>query len=431
MSNRLTSIVWHGAIGVVLFSVLYCCSVLESNSLNNPPGTELKSPLSRDRSPQVTADELDQLVMRNTQFAFDFYREVIKKGDENIFFSPYSISLALAMSYAGARGKTEPEIARTLHFLRQEECHRAFNALDLLVDSADGGAEQFILNTVNSIWAHNDYALLASYLDVLALNYATGIFRVDFKNRPERSRSDINEWVRKKTREKIQNLLPPGSISTLTRLVLTNAIYFKADWFSPFEKESTHDAPFFLLDGGTVTVPMMNQSESFPYAEVEGYYQAVELPYRGNKVSMIVILPVTGRFRELQEHMSTDLLGSLVGNLTAKNVHLSLTKTTFEWGQSLKETLSDMGMVDAFTSNADFSGIDGSRYLFISDVIHKAFVAIDEKGTEAAGATAVIMALTAAPSESIRMNVDHPFIFFIRDRVSGTVLFTGHVVDPS
>lgn len=412
----------------VFFFVLSCCSIVE---VDNPPGVETRSSLSRDLSPQVTTGDIGQLAEKNTQFAVDFYREIVKTDEGNVFFSPYSISLATVMAYAGARGNTEIEIADTFYFPAHDDCHPVFNALDLLLLTFEGSEEEFTLDIVNSIWGQKDYVFLESYLDVLALNYGAGIFRLDFQNQPEKCRGDINEWVSKKTRERIDDLLPPGSISPLTRLVLTNAIYFKADWISTFDREKTHDAPFNLQDGTIVMVPTMNQSNAFAYTEAEGYYQAIELVYRGDKVAMIVILPAMGRFEELQKDLSVDFLNDLLAQLSEQNVDLSFPKTTFEWGQSLSDILSHMGMVDAFTAAANFSGIDGTRSLFISEIIHKAFVAIDEKGTEAAAATAVIMELTAAPLEGIRMNIDRPFIFLIRDRTTGTLLFLGHVVDPA
>ena len=412
-----------------------CCSLFPLDFLNDPPGDEQRSPLSRDLAPEPSSESLATVVSGNTQFAFDFYRETAAVGEENLFFSPYSISLALAMTYAGARGETADQMAQTLHFPDQASLHRAVNKLDLQLRSDDQNeeptGEELVLDIVNSIWGQKDYSFLPEFLDVLAVNYGAGVFRVDFQNQSERCRTDINEWVSKKTRKRIVDLIPQGTIDSLTRLVLTNAIYFKADWLDPFEKEDTADGPFYRLSGDSVGVPLMNQRGSFGYCEQTGSYQAIELPYRGQRVSMLIILPHAGRFGDVQRALSPDLLDTIEERLENRSVHLTVPKTSFEWGASVKATLAALGLVDAFTSSADFSGIDGTRNLSLTDVIHKAFVAIDEEGTEAAAATAAIIGLTAVPAEDVRMLVDRPFIFLIRDTDTGVILFLGHVVDPS
>ncbi len=433
-ASRITVLRGSATLMVMLLAIAGC-SLLPFdffsffNPINNPPGDELKSPESRELDPHATNEQVAQIVAGNTRFAFDFYRQVAFDSDANLFFSPYSISLALAMTYAGAAGSTEIEMAQTLHFAPQAQLHPALNALDLELGADTADAEQFLLEIVNSIWGQKNYSFKAQYLDVLAINYGAGIFRVDFQSQPERCRNNINTWVSGKTRGRIEDLLPPGSIGSLTRLVLTNAIYFKADWLHQFEKEDTNEAPFYLLDDSAVEVSMMSQTQTFNYAEESGYYQAIELPYSGETLSMVIILARDGRFAELQRDIDAEFLATLVASLQGQPVVLSLPRTTFEWGESLRDTLSAMGMPTAFTSQADSSGIDGTRNLFISDVIHKAFVAIDEEGTEAAAATAVIMELTAMPV-GIRMNVNRPFVFLIRERQTGTVFFLGHVLNP-
>jgi serpin B len=397
-------------------------------------GEVLRSGKERVTSPDVPDADLSLLVEGNSAFAFDLY-QALKDEEGNLFYSPYSISVALAMTYAGARGETEQQMAETLKFLlAQDDLHPAFNSLDILLAQRGEGAEGkdeegFRLNIVNAIWGQKDYAFLDEFLDVLAENYGAGLRLVDFINETEKARVTINDWVSEQTEGRIEDLIPQGVITTLTRLVLTNAIYFNAAWEYPFEEEATYNGPFYLLDSGEVTVPMMRQTESFGYAEGDGY-QAVELPYDGNELSMVILLPEEGQFKAFESSLDADLVAAIIENLEYQEVALTMPKFEFESEFSLKQALSAMGMPIAFTDNADFSGMTGGRDLQIAEVIHKAFVSVDEAGTEAAAATAVIMELTAMP-EVVEMTLDHPFIFLIRDIETGTILFVGRVMDPS
>ncbi len=399
-----------------------------------PLGEIVRSEKQRVTSPDVAETDLAELVAGNSAFAFDLY-QAIGEGDGNLFYSPYSISLALAMTYAGARGETEQQMADTLHHtLPQDQLHPAFNALDLALASRGEGAEGqdgggFRLNIVNSIWGQTGYSFLPAFLDTLAENYGAGLRLLDFVKAPEESRGTINDWVSEETEGKIEDLLPPNSITPETVLVLTNAIYFNAAWSHPFDEELTHDGPFSLLDGGQVTVPMMEQTEYFGYAEGEGY-QAVELPYDGGELSMVILLPEDGRFEEFVRALDAQQVASIAKDINPQGVHLTMPKFTYESSFRLKKALAAIGMPAAFTA-ADFSGMDGTRNLFIDDVFHKAFVSVDEAGTEAAAATAVVVALTAAPSPPIEVTVDRPFVFVIRDIETGALLFVGRVVNPS
>jgi serpin B len=340
------------------------------------------------------------------------------------------------MTYAGARGETEQQIADTLHFvLSQDRLHPAFNSLDLQLASRGEGAKGkdekgFRLNIVNAIWGQKDYTFLAGYLDVLAENYGAGLRLLDFVNAPEDSRVTINDWVSDQTEGKIEDLIPQGVIDAMTRLILTNAIYFNAAWLNPFSKDMTHDGTFYLLDGGEVTVPMMSQTESFGYAEGKGY-QAVELPYDGSELSMVILLPDSGQFESFENSLYTTLVGQIISDLESHQVNLTMPKFEFESEFSLVDTLTEMGMPIAFSAAADFSGMTGNYDLTIGDILHKAFVSVDEAGTEAAAATAVVMKLTAAPQEPVEVTVDRPFIFIIRDIETNAVLFVGRVVNPS
>jgi serpin B len=340
------------------------------------------------------------------------------------------------MTYAGAGGETEEQMADALHFgLPQNRLHPAFNSLDIELakrgEDAEGkDNEGFRLNVVNAIWGQKDYTFLTGFLDVLAENYGAGLRILDFIRAPEESRITINDWVSEQTEGKIEDLIPQGLINELTRLVLTNAIYFNAAWAFPFSEEATSDGAFHLLNGDEVIVPMMRQTESLGYAKGDNY-QAVELPYDGNELSMVILLPQSSEFDTFESTLDFQKLQAIIDNLQYREVVLIMPKFEFESSFALKDTLSDMGMPVAFSGSADFSGMTGNRDLFIADVVHKAFVSVDEAGTEAAAATAVVMELTAIPEEPVTVNIDRPFIFLIRDIETGALLFIGRVLNPS
>lgn len=390
----------------------------------------------RDTSPSVAQSDLATLVDGNNVFAFDLYHEV-SGSDGNIFYSPYSISLALAMTYAGARNETENEMANVLHFtLAQDRLHPAMDSLDLALRSRGQGAqgtngEGFKLNIANAIWGQDGYQFQQAFLDVLAENYGAGLRIVDFQSAPEQSRLTINNWVSDQTTNKIKDLIPQGFITTGTRLVLTNAIYFDAAWASPFDKHQTQDGAFHLLTGSDITVPMMRQTEAVNYAEGDNY-QAVEIPYDGNELSMVIFLPKSGQFDSFEASLNSQTVNSIISGLSSEEVALTMPKFQFDSSFSLKSTLSAMGMPQAFQPEvADFSSMTGNQNLFISDVVHKAYISVDEAGTEAAAATGVIVGTTAAPVGTTQFTLDRPFIFAIRDIATSTILFIGRVENPA
>ena len=395
---------------------------------------EVKSDKSRITA-TVSQSDLDTLVNGNSDFALRLY-QMLKSEDDNIFYSPYSISLALAMTYAGAKGVTEQQMAETLRYLlAQNQLHPAFNSLDTLLahrgqdaQGKDGG--KFRLNVVNAIWGQKDYKFLPEYLDLIAEHYGAGLRILDFIKSPEQSRITINDWVSDQTEARIKDLISPGAINELTRLVLTNAIYFNAAWQYPFSEDATHDAVFNLLDSSTINVSMMQQTQSLKYAD-GGDYQAVELPYDGGELSMVILLPRWGNFTTFEDTLNLEQVKNILDNIEQNRVELTLPKFEFDSTFSLKQTLSAMGMSDAFNDNADFSGISGGKDLRITDVFHKSFVSVDEAGTEAAAATAVVVGVTSAPAEIVKVTVDRPFIFFIRDIGTGAILFVGRVVNPT
>ena len=398
-------------------------------------GEIVQSEKPRVTSPEVTETDLNPLVEGNSAFAFNLY-QALREEDGNLFYSPYSISLALAMTYAGARGETEQQMADALHFtLSQNRLHPAFNSLDIELGKRGEGAEGkddegFRLHIVNAIWGQKGYHFLPTFLDVLAENYGAGLRPLDFASAPEESRLIINNWVSDQTEGRIEDLIPQGLIDILTRLVLTNAIYFNAAWQYPFNEAITSDSQFYPLDVGEVTVPMMRQTESFGYTEDDNY-QALELLYHGGELSMVILLPRAGQFEAFEESLNAEQVNAIVSALDQRQVALAMPKFEFESAFKLKEALMAMGMPIAFTEGADFSGMTGGRDLFISAVVHKAFVSVDEAGTEAAAATAVIMKVTALPGTPVEFTANRPFIFLIRDIETGSIIFIGRVLNPA
>jgi serpin B len=409
--------------------------LLTSCSQFSAEANVVESDLPRNTSPSVSAEDLAELAESNQAFALDLYQSLLEEEKGNLFYSPYSISTALAMTYAGARKITEKEMADGLHFtLPQNRLHPAFNALDLSLTGLDGdGSEDdgFQLSIANALWGQKGYEFLSEFLDILAENYGAGLRVLDFCQDPEKARQIINDWIYEKTEEKIEDLIPAGVIDPATRLVLTNAIYFNADWKFPFMKSDTYDGDFHLVDGTVVTVPLMSQTESFRYGEGEGY-QVIALPYVGGGMEMVIILPSEGRFDEFEKSLNVEKVNGILNGMQATEVALTLPKFKFESDFSLSDILIGMGMPSAFGvgGGADFSGMDGTLNLVISEVVHKAFVSVDEEGTEAAAATAVIIAEMSAIADATEMRIDRPFIFMIRDTGTNSLLFLGRVMNP-
>ncbi len=394
-----------------------------------------RSQKNRNAEVQVPEADLKQLVQGNTAFALDLY-QVLSGQEGNLFLSPYSITQALAMTYAGAKGNTEAQMAKTLHFdLPQENLHPAFNALDQLFASraeipAELGGEGFRLNLANALWGQTGYTFIPDFLDRLAENYGAGMNLVDYQQDPEAARKLINDWVANATEDKIQDLIPQGGVNDLTRLVLTNAIYFNAAWQSPFEEKETKQGPFTLLDGSQVQVPMMRQTEYLNYT-AQDQLTVVEIPYLGGQMSMVILLPDAGAMQTVEQNLTADTLSGWLSAMQSTNLELQMPKFKVESSFSLSDAFKALGMSDAFDpAAADFSGMDGTRNLYITGVLHKAFVDVNEAGTEAAAATAVMMGVTSMPLEPVQVTVDRPFLFLIRDMETGAILFMGRVVQP-
>ena len=385
--------------------------------------------------PAANADQAEAVKGSNA-FAVDLYGRLSAKPG-NLFFSPESISTAFAMAYAGAHGQTATEMAHVFHFtLPPERLHPATGALLAGMNAPHQG---YALNVADALWAQQDEKFLPAYLKLVQTNYGAGFHPVDFKSNPDSVRATINQWVEKQTNDKIQNLLGPGTVTPLTRLILTNAIYFKAAWADQFSKNATEDADFHLSASKTIQAPTMHNSGGYYYLKGPSF-QALLMPYEKDEISMLILLPD-----------NVDGLPALEHSLTAANLEqwtqalgyeheviVSLPRFKITQQFELSSTLESLGMKAAFDPNAaDFSAMTGDKTLDISAAIHKAYIDLDENGTEAAAATAVVMemAMAAPPSSPppppIIFTADHPFLFLIRDNASGAILFMGRVTDPT
>jgi len=398
------------------------------------PGCVVESSKQRIENPSVPAADLEALVKGNSSFAFELYGQLSAQPG-NLFYSPYSISLALAMTWAGAKNQTEADMAATLGFsLPQAQIHPAFNALDHALMSRGKNAKAsdgkgFRLNIANALWGQTGYPFEQPFLDTLGENYGAGMRVVDFHNDPDGSATLINQWVDKLTEGKIPELVTPEDITPSTELVLTNAIYFNAAWEEPFEAKDTADGSFVKADGSTVTVPMMHGYRDTGYVKGDGY-QALSLPYDGHELSMVLVMPDAGTLSDFEASLDAGKIDDITGSLGEYSVDVTMPKFKFDGSFSLSKALSQLGMEVAFTPAADFSGISTKSALLIQEVIHKSFVSVNEAGTEAAAATAVLLGDTAAPEPAV-MTLDHPFLFFIQDNATKSVLFVGRVADPS
>jgi serpin B len=420
----------------LLSAALAACSSDNSNG-NQQDVTIAKSAAARVTDPVVSAADSATFASDNQAFALAAYHKMAVK-DGNLVFSPASISIALAMTYAGAVGTTASEMAAAMHYaLPPAQLHPAFDALDLALAScgegklaADGGPMR--LHVVNAAWAERTYTFKTDYLDVLATSYGAGINLLDFKSAWESARLTINDWVAEQTEQKILNLLPEDSVSTDTRLVLTNAVYFNAAWKQAFDPDNTYDGSFTLLDGSTVTTKFMNAVLAGAPAMQGTGFVAVELPYQDERLSMLVVVPDSGTFTAFESALDGPALDSIVAGLTPQSVKLGLPRFKVETSQSLEDLLQSLGMTSAFIfGQADFSGMDGTQNLYISKVIHKAFIDVGEKGTEAAAATAVVMKNGSVALGGLSIYANRPFLYFLRDQPTGAIIFMGRVLDPT
>ncbi|HOW83442.1 MAG TPA: serpin family protein [Spirochaetota bacterium] len=418
---------------MVLLLTSFTLSCDSSSENNETSLSYLTSELDRNLNPDASPDEKSALIAGNTDFAFEMFAQ-LTDSDENIIYSPYSLSLAMAMVWGGAAGNTAAGIADAFHYtLANDRFHPAFNAVDLAlrgreyIDPENGKKLDLVI--ANAFWGQIDYHFLETYLDLLALNYGAGIYELDFMTRPNACTDTINDWINIKTRGLIRNAIQRGTINSNTRAVLTNAIYFYANWIYEFSKSATSFDYFTLADESTITTETMHIEESFRYNETDDCL-SVELPYAGNKMSMLVVMPKAD-YMTFESGLSRVSLDAVAFELKPARINLSLPKFKIEYAiDEVNSKLESLGMIDAFDpSAADFSGITGGRDLYISDVLHKAVIAVDETGTEAAATTVVVFAETAV-EPAVPVTVDKPFLFFIRDMETGAILFMGRVLDP-
>jgi len=378
--------------------------------------------------------EFDTVVGANNQFAFDLYSEY-KSEKGNIFFSPYSISTALTMTYEGAKGKTAEEMQAVLRIPKDDEIRRLES--EKIYNQINKDSEDYKLSTANALWAQKDYQFLEEYINNVEKYYGGKTTNLDFIRETEKSRVTINDWVEDQTNNKIKNLIPKGAVNGLTRLVLTNAIYFKGTWVLQFNEKDTKDEDFKTGSGQTVKVPMMKltgDDAEFNYVKADNV-QILELPYDGEDLSMLLILSKEGDLEKLEKSINTKKLSEWRCVLEKQRVDIYIPKFKFETKYFMSDTLKEMGMLSAFVFGvADFSGMDRTRDLYITDVIHQAFVEVNEEGTEAAAATAAVVAeWGSAGGEAPVIPVfraNHPFIFIIQQKETGNILFMGRVNNP-
>ncbi len=421
-----------------------------------------RSDKTRNDMPEVEWSALSALTESNNDFAFDFYRQLIEIEEGNLFFSPYSLSSALAMTYAGAAGATAEQMADALHFdLPYAEFHTTFNALDLQLaqiggDGSAGGEGFPKLNVANALWAQRGYQFLPPFLDTLAQHYGAALEQLDFTQPEERKAAAgrINQWASEQTAGRIPAVVAPDKFGPClppdwecTRLVITNAIYFKGLWMEKrdFDETATKDEDFHLGDGGSVLAPMMRQSREFDYRETDDY-QAVELPYQGDRLVMLVLLPKKDREEEFAAGLGASLVADFGSAANERVVRLSMPRFKLEKSVDAKDLLQEMGMTDAFSPAegvADFSGMADFDHpdspdvgIYIQDVFQKAFVEVNEKGTEAAAVTTVIgtampASVPPTPLPPVAMKVNRPFVFVILDTYTRSILFVGRVADPT
>ena len=418
---------------IQIFSIIVICLIVTSGiiytlySLNENSNIETSKliPLADDTN--ATAESVSKLANLLNDFSFDFFRKIANVEEGNVFFSPYSIFTALSMAYEGARENTANEMENVLKILQNNS--QTLGSFGRIYNLLNQNQEGYKISTANAFWTHEDYEFLKKYLDLLKNFYMAEANELDFSDNIEAAEI-INSWIEEQTNDKIKDMIQPDMLSDLTKLVLTNAIYFKGQWDSPFNPKLTYETDFELTTGQTVKVNMMSDPKNsvFNYSETE-FLQILEMDYYGNDLSMLVILPKENNITYAESKMNFENLSKWKNNLYEKDINVEIPKFKFEKKYSLDNILQDMGIVDAFLPGvADFSGMDGTKNLFISRALHQAFVEVNEEGTEAAAATTIIMELTAVPDSFI---ANHPFIFLILHKETGAILFMGRVNDPS
>jgi serpin B len=388
--------------------------------------------------------DVSTIVDGNNTFSCDLYRQFIEsREDANFMYSSYSLYLALAMAYAGARSDTARQMADTLHFnMTGEKVHPALNDLSNIINESqtvnkyknpDGSIEEVIekfqTEIANALWGQQHYGFKTDYLAIIDKYYGSAFKERDFINQSEPVRLEINDWIAEKTRDRILDMIPRGAIGEFTRLVVTNAIYFKAQWDKEFDKESTEDNDFFLLDGSSISVPMMNNADDIFYFE-NADFQAVRLYYKGG-FNMVIILPGEGKFKAVEKAVNGPLLKTAINNMERCRVILHIPKFSYySEFDDVNAILAKLGMPDAFSGKADFSGMT-DREVSLNKVLHKSFINVDEEGTEAIAVTAIIAMGSPAPPRIVEFTANRPFIYLIQHNDTGAILFMGRVMNPA
>jgi serpin B len=407
---------------VLIFFVLPVIVTGCSDSPSDPDPFDVRA------LPQEVMPYADDVVISANEFAIDIYKEIVDE-DGNLFCSPFSIACALSMTYAGAAGTTATEMSRVLHVRDEEHWHDVFGALQA---SLNRGAdlEGYELSLSNRIWPQEGFSFLETFISTLTDLYDSGVEFLDFMTDPEAARVTINDWVEAQTNGRIKDLLRPGTVSDITRLVLTNAIYFKGTWLYQFDPDETYEGPFTLSDGSAVTTPLMIQKDISLDAGIAEDAQILLLPFEGEDISMIFVLPHDkDGLRQVEENLEYDQLTTWIESAHERSFDTVIIPVFgFTSDFSLAQILAATGMPSAFSPEADFSGMTGSRDLFINAVVHKAFVEVNEEGAEAAAATAVGMNETSVGPAFV---ADHPFLFLLYDHVTGAILFMGRVENPT
>jgi len=426
-----------GAVVVAIIAVIAVVAMqrtIDPAPVPTPDQTPTLAPiLLRADDAGVTEEGVASVIDANNQFALDFYAKLRNdKAGKNIFFSPYSIFTAVGMAYEGAQGKTAEEIQSVFHFPEDNTIRRS--SIAAVINLLNREDAKYELHTANALWIQEDFQVFNEYIETIRDFYLGKVTNVDFVGATEETRKIINTWVESKTNNKIKDLIPKGALNHLTRLVITNAIYFKGDWAVQFDELKTRDEYFEVAQNKRVNVPMMRKTDgtSFYYAETEDV-QILEMLYEGDNLSMMVILPKNRDLETLENNLSIEKLNQWRDNLRKQEVDIFIPRFTFDTGYTLNTYLKQMGIISAFIPfDADFSGISEVIDFHISKVIHKAFINVNEEGTEAAAATGIIFEITALPDEPKIpvFRADHPFIFLIQERETGMILFMGRVVNP-
>jgi len=423
------------------FCLLCIAAGIISGCVTSPGGAPVTPTPDRTTVPVPTENVQPSLaehsvVDANNRFALDAYAQLRKEsGTANVFFSPFSISSALAITYEGARGATADEIRSVFHFPTDDAARR--QGFQALYGGINRGNARYTLKTANALWAEQTYAFLPDYMDTAQTYYSANATNLDFRNQPEDSRITINRWVEDQTNDRIRDLIPQGIITTLTRLVITNAVYFKGTWVKQYDKNDTREDTFAVAPGNTVPIQMMERTDEdaiFNYTET-GRLQVLEMPYAkdgGKQLSMLVLLPKANDLAAVEDSLTVQQLSELRNRLRSQRVKVFFPRFTLETKYSLSPVLATMGMPTAFTFHADLSGMDGTQNLYVREVVHQAFVDVNEEGTEAAAATAVVIELKSMQiDEQVPVfRADHPFLFLIQDNDTGNILFLGRVMNP-